>query len=392
MNAALTPSVLGLAKPVRGASSKAMLEILATIFGCLSWSVLCGSVGLCANPIRPTGKAAQVIDQHCSARDAITSVSCRIKWKNVTLPSLITEYEGQYIRPLERIRVESKSASSLETVVVRDGVVSVLERINSSGRTVYAARRRQQANLQAGKCDLAGLALFQLDVPATQEYVGVEALLAKADEYSYNAERHTLELQFKSSDTRKSEWKVSVRFNPDVNFLIDLVEYRCKLDGGHEIYRRHWVESFVEPIPSVFFPQQVYCDSTTNGKESANRTIELSEIVVNGAIPESAFQLRYPHGIVMTDDIRRSYYQINANGERIGGETATRSDPRLTAGQAGGIGGHQQEDDSSNSQPEVVTLREPVPWTTLILPISLVILVALLTLTLIRQIRSKRAF
>ncbi len=344
---------------------------------------------LIAEPPKLDGRAAIIEEKHKAGRDSIHSLSCRVNVKSKTPPNSISEIAGKYWRSLDRVRVDTNSATIAESTVVRGDEITSFDRMTAGGATQAAATRRTKTDYPVSKCDLAGLSMMLLDIPGTMEFVSLEQLVAKATSCTASDGGHRIRLRFDPSPQKKSSWRVDIRLSPNVNYLIDRVEYRCETSDGHVVYREHIVESFAEPAPSHFFPQRIQCNSTVDGKESASRAIEFSDIKINTAILDGVFQLEFPNNFVMHDEIRRSHYRIDSNGNRISAETPTKTSSSVAPGVAGRIGSDRSSGADLERPTEVVTTHEPISWSRFLLPFFLVLLTAVFAVLVARRLRTR---
>src|SRR5205085_2583892 len=72
-----------------------------------------------------------------------------------------------------------------------------------------------------------------------------------------------------------------------------------------------------ECSPGLFFPERIIGGSEANGKPATTTIAELSDVRVNGPLPDGIFQLLYPHNIYLTDSIRGVIYRVDPQGNQL---------------------------------------------------------------------------
>ncbi|HMP04576.1 MAG TPA: hypothetical protein PKC45_18980 [Gemmatales bacterium] len=91
------------------------------------------------------------------------------------------------------------------------------------------------------------------------------------------------------------------------------------VDGGadNQGKRDFRIKDFQEFSDGVQFPTTVEGRLDTAGKTYLNVTMKLVDLRVNEPIPASEFAVDIPHGAWMSDNIRKTKYQVDSRGQRI---------------------------------------------------------------------------
>lgn len=131
-----------------------------------------------------------------------------------------------------------------------------------------------------------------------------------------NAKYIVLTLEFKPNNeqTIKSDWNLELYFDKSVNFLVKKAIYTQIKTNFRRIIE---VTSFKSYDNGIFFPESVVNRSFDGEKLTKLTVAKFTNVVINEKIPEEIFQIRYPHGILLVDNIKKTNYPINENGEPI---------------------------------------------------------------------------
>ncbi len=105
-------------------------------------------------------------------------------------------------------------------------------------------------------------------------------------------------------------------FDPKKNYLIRRTQYHPNYNK--KIYFEREVEKFIEPKPGVWFPSQTISRQSRSGKMVIFGRTTFRNVVVNGPIPDSTFQLKFPVGTKVTDNRAGTYYVVGENEEPVG--------------------------------------------------------------------------
>ncbi len=224
--------------------------------------------------------------------------------------------------------------------------------------------------------------LLSINVPNTVECVPLDELIERATrvdkvirQTSSGPEAVSAQLFFQKHSPEERDWTIEVVFDSSVNYLIRRAIYSA--DDGH--YRRQQqVVQYKEVTPGLFFPEHVVGTSENNSVQESSLMADFSEIDVNTPLPPGVFQLRYPHGVYLTDAIRGYEYQVDAEGKQISKGKA------LAQGTQSPI----SEEERIVSAQEAK--EEPQSNLRLILPVSLVLLLIGCSLLIRRGWRNRR--
>jgi len=373
-----TPQICGM----RSRSFRTPL-VLIVLLAAMGLPVTCRNTDAAPN-VGTRGK--EMLQSHAATKESIRSFECRVRIVAETrLPSAMSrEYVGRHWQDFDKVRVDSGSSSQSDTSILRDNVVDLFQRILEGGATKTGASRRRHDWTELGKCDASVGMLLRVNVPETSEYVPVDQLVARASKCSVAESGRLFQLRFDREPPRKNSWEVKVRFEPKANDLVKSIEYRFTSADGKTVFREYDVQQFAEVAPSVHLPSRVIARSSIDGTDWTHQVAEFTEIKVNEGVVDRTFRLPLPNRVVMTDEIRRTYYWVDSEGNRTSAETKTSSDLAVVAGTAGQSGGG-----NDSTPPERLTTREPISWTRLVLPISLVLAIVLLAVAVAGTLRKR---
>jgi hypothetical protein len=129
-----------------------------------------------------------------------------------------------------------------------------------------------------------------------------------------------VKLEFGGIENGQGSAEVAIVFDPAVNFLVRKVTYDL-MGGGHSYHRELQVNQFRQVAPGVFFPERIEGHATSDtGDIANNHSSVLSEIQVNGRLPDRTFKLTYPRNVTVLDEVRGVTYKTGADGNRISPE------------------------------------------------------------------------
>ncbi len=109
--------------------------------------------------------------------------------------------------------------------------------------------------------------------------------------------------------------KVAVWLDPAVNHLIRKAIRTEETDQG-QIVTEMTVEQFAEPKPGLFLPTKVTQRAKVGKAEFPGVTLTATDLRVNESIPPATFQLAFPVGTRVSDQIRGTTYTVTADGSQ----------------------------------------------------------------------------
>lgn len=316
------------------------------------------------------GESAQLLldfvrDAHRASREAIRTCSCRVEFTTTLVhktPPVVQSCTAQCWHSPDAVRVKVLETDRELDYVWKDNVRKEVIRRTSNGQTVIGATRGHFTNKHLHKSDAWEAGLLVLNSPGTIWAVPFERLVTDAS-LCRRIERRRIngkemiaaELFFDQSKDREGSWIVEVFFDPAANFLVRKTIYTMV---GGDLRREAETSEFQECAPGVFFPRTIAGTTEASGKVWATHSTKITDVRINERIPAEMFILRYPHGVVLTDDIRGTSYRVDRDGNPISKENALAriAPPPLAA--------------TSAAAPRTETHVEPESWTRWILPLS----------------------
>jgi hypothetical protein len=165
-----------------------------------------------------------------------------------------------------------------------------------------------------------------------------------------------------SHDRARFEWW----FDPQVNYLVRKMagELNAREAAGQKT--EHVVSKFREAAPGIFFPERVERRFYKDGKQISLSIAAFTEIQVNPSLPQGIFELRFPPGIMVADQIQGKMFKTDDLGRAILPALDPKTGKPLTLGTGEMVPGAEGEDGSNR-----VTEEEPRPWTRWLFPMSL---------------------
>ncbi len=317
-----------------------------------------------------------------ASRYSINSLSCSVKIVDKSRQRE-SRFEGRYWRSGDLVRVDTSRPGVLDEVsIATREEVFIYQRLLPHAD--IAAVRKPRTNNELGRCDAWPLSLLFLNIPGSLEHVPPERLFELASDESISESGRLVRLKFRKSDRFDKDWACAVHFDQNANYMVDKLTYRCRFPGGTEILREYEVSGFFSS-GSLCFPSRVVYKVSADGKVTNVRTIEFTDIAMNQVIPEDVFQRRFPSGIVMNDDISNTWYRIDSSGNRTSQATPRSAGLAAVVGQRGTVGPSHVPNDPAEA--ELITRKESRPLSSLIGPISLVMLDVLLGIVVAARLR-----
>jgi hypothetical protein len=138
------------------------------------------------------------------------------------------------------------------------------------------------------------------------------------------------------------------------------------------------VPEFVEVQPGIYFPKLVTSTTKYGGEVAKLETMSFANLQVNVPPPAGTFDLIFPPGTKVTDELQGTEYTVNAEGN-AGGSEALKL-PGLPLSPKG-----------EPVSPRTETREEPASWYWALLPVSIVLLVATIVARVVRRRRAERS-
>lgn len=277
---------------------------------------------------------AETLSAHRAARDAISTVSCRVlldcKYVNGAGKFIHRQDDARWWYGPQFIRYRAKRflSGDYEDVIWVDGMRK---------RVVhYAAERAalpgEMVSAGSGSCGWESMhielhdpfrcTLFVINVPLTLECYLLEDYVKRATkvrrvrrEKVEGRDCVVIDLYFakKPGTLVSRDAEVRLFLDADYNYLIWREVF--KLDG--ELQRESEVVEFAEPSPGVFFPVRYKHMNTPKGN-TEHRIAEIKELRINEPIPAEIREMVFPHGVRYIDVDKRESYRVDERGRMIG--------------------------------------------------------------------------
>jgi len=162
-------------------------------------------------------------------------------------------------------------------------------------------------------------------------------------------------------------------FDPNVNYLLRKVVMSPK-KSRDEGYVECEVIHFREYSPAVYFPEVIEHRTYREGRLSGTKTVKLESAVVNEPISARLFQLNFPVGIRVADQMQGKTYKVGlGESEADGTQRPLAIGPAVSGRPEGGL--------------QTETRVEQVPRSHLILPLSLAVLIVVVGVSVFRRFK-----
>jgi hypothetical protein len=327
-----------------------------SMFGFLA--VLCAQTRLCAG--EPNLETVRL--GHRSTIQRIVSLYCRIHITDTTTGGAGTSMSAEYWRSLDSFRIKYKSGLRKFDAIRQGDRVRVLTRQRSKdGKEEIVGQVRQFRGEQLGPCDVWQHALFTFFRPGSKALLSFDELLAMPKQLDGILHKREGDRVYVVVRLSHAPWRYEIWFDPHVNFLVAKTIFSTATGDVNSIpFRRETkVTGFKEIAPGLFFPEQVKSQIFKDGKFTGSRIAKFSDVQVNQRQPPDIFELRFPGGITIVDQIEGKRYQTHESGKAVPGtEDPIRGGVPLPA----------------NAVQRTETRQEPERWTRWVLWASLGIL------------------
>jgi hypothetical protein len=126
-----------------------------------------------------------------------------------------------------------------------------------------------------------------------------------------------IELRMEPPSRGYWHWDVTILLDPQANDLVRKMTLTSK-DSPRGLMRREYqVTHFKEFAPATFFPDRVEYRVDYNGELDWTRTTTFSDIRINQPLPAGTFVMKYPHRAVLVDNIKKTSYRVDADGNPL---------------------------------------------------------------------------
>jgi hypothetical protein len=174
----------------------------------------------------------------------------------------------------------------------------------------------------------------------------------------------------------KTRWEKSTTefwFDPSVNYLIRKLS--TTIPGKRTDVYTTEVIRFREPASGIYFPEQVKVVSSSDNRHVATETFTFTDIEINRPLPPTFFEMRFPPGTPIRDQLKGTTYVAGEDGRPVGEATLSPSPPPPPAIPA--------------VEPRAETKEEPRSWSWVILPASLSVLALAVCLYAVQRWRTR---
>jgi hypothetical protein len=314
----------------------------------------------CAQTTNTTMGVETLILAHKASREAIQTLHCRVSYsrRNDVSPSESPgPIKGEFWSSDKAVRLKvTQHGEELDHVWFGNLCKCIIRR-KVDGREQIGAQVASFADrFFHPRADPYQIGILVLNLPGTADFLTVERLAERAtgklrvDEKLVEGRKIiAIEMVFEPSKIQRDRWKLEVQFDPVVNFLVSRTIYTGFLETG-TLVRDESVQEFKEAAPGLFFPTRVVGRGEMSGKPWTSHVAEISDVEINRLLPGGIFDLRFPHGITMTDSIRGVTYRVDEMGNQISeavrlGEVPPPSASDATVGAA--VGSETKEEPQS---------------------------------------------
>ncbi len=257
---------------------------------------------------------AETSPNNQASPSAIQTVAAKVQFRTDSPGFGQSVWRANYLRSLTATRITEigEKGEITNDVVNRGGTQKGLA--GTSG--VIASENERITDLDAWS-----LALFTL--PQHRERLTLTEMLALSTTKAISAKvvteegKRRVRVEFVSPEG--VEFKV--RLAPEVNYLIDRIETTTTskvLSQTVKLRSEYAISSFKEVIPTLYFPDLIVSQHYRQGKLVVVQTTNITDIKLNHAIRESAFDLKFPNGTSVTNRINGTVYRSGPNEAPVG--------------------------------------------------------------------------
>lgn len=334
-------------------------------------------------PIADVPSVEDLLNRHKVSRSLAESASCTIAVKFGKAGGVIPESgRGTFWASNNMVKALGKENGKDFIYVWKNSVkTSLLTKTGGQRGIEYGASRISTLSSHMSNIDPWVRGLLSIPPPESPAGLKIEQLIEKcsnrdqmqvlkeSNEGLLKIKMHFNELAIENRDP----WEMEVYFDPKVNYLISKVVYTRT---GDNFKRTEETVAFKEVHLGVFFPEKTSTISESGGKVTHQGESVITSIKLNPELDSDFFKIQFPSGIFLADNLTKTYYQINEEGDPISKIRFQAKSPPSPRIEEDGI------------QPGMVTKSEPISWVYYILPGSLVVLAASVGLFYFRQAKA----
>jgi len=310
---------------------------------------------------------------NCVSLQSIHTISCRAKVTH-TAPDQLS-ITGEYWRSLDSVRSKWKKNHTSYDYLLRDSVIKALTKGRSpDGRERIVASITRATGQRLGECDVWNLALMTVASSQEGAVLTFDELLTKPYTLHRVERQENGHRQLILVDLSFERAHLEIWFDPQINYLVRKEIVTVPLGRGKllkQLRQENQVTQVKEVLPGIFFPEKMESQVYVDNQLVSTQLATFSDIRVNHPLPADTFQLRFPRGVQLVNQIQGKEYKSDENGDSIGSSRPLASIPPLVSS------GNDQE----------VTEDEQKPLATWILLASVGILVIAGCLWLYRKRR-----
>jgi hypothetical protein len=251
---------------------------------------------------------------HRAATESIRTCSCRVAI-NYDPPPPGGNETAQYWRSGDDFRCLVRASTTTNDIQYRDGVV---KRYSSDNQHSGDQGRNGRITTQDMAFNCSPWSYGQLTFLGREKYrVTLEQLLTEAHRL-HSIKRETRDgRELIHLDLSHDRGRLDIWFDPAVNYLARITRVRTDRSFG-DVDGETVVTSFIEPAPGIYFPDKVVSTSTV-GKDHRRQTwtASFTDIKINEPLPTDALSVRFPPGLLVSDEIRKGMFRTDDRGEPV---------------------------------------------------------------------------
>lgn len=271
------------------------------------------------------------VDSHRSGRDSIWGLKCKFEYVDSIGGGKPLTRKGLYMQSGSNRFMNGVVDQSDISTTVRDGILWQYS-VTPQGQRFLSKSvlNNEMMSLE----DVATNLLLFVPLPSVNKSVNFEKYIEMAESarvMGKPAGRDVVNIESMMTCVDslgvKVKWTSVTTLDPRVNYLICKHKLIAYYNGLH-IRRIHSIDSFVEPVPGVYVPQSATFRGIVDGvPRSGERRMTIQDISCARPIVNELFQLKFPRGTPMHDEIRRVRYTVDENGNPI---TEAKPSPKIS--------------------------------------------------------------
>jgi len=292
------------------------------------------AAALMAVAVPARGGESEDLDRLCTANSAamesIRTFHCKVKIDDPSARFGLTA--GEYWRTGKSERLHFTHSGNENQAVIRDGVVRYLVK-QDVGTSPMKGHPEVTESLENGRWFWHG-AIERHDGSSPFIFSPwSDALCCMSDggkrgnvtftEFVQNHKRDIKAVRRSSEGGTRQETiefrfpdaTCAVHLDPSANYMVKKTERKSDSPTGYSSSAE--VSAFKEIAPGVFFPERVVVKRFVNGAAGSDEVFTFYDVVVNQPIADNVFDLKFRHGIRITDRIDGKKYKVNETGVPI---------------------------------------------------------------------------